>query len=67
MPRMFGYIEKLLCENNGGNGWLVGNSITVADVCLYQWLHDIFVRPIMPEYANDLDGFPKLKAYEARF
>jgi glutathione S-transferase len=60
------YFEGLLKSNGGGDGFLAGNKITIGDVCLFQMLHDLIVRPAAPAYVNDLDSFPKLKAFVAR-
>ena len=35
LPRWFGYFDRLLRANGGGNGWLVGDSFTVADLALW--------------------------------
>ncbi|XP_070548581.1 S-crystallin 4-like [Ptychodera flava] len=54
-------LEKLLIANNGGNGFLVGDSVTWADF-------ELFVRmEYAPLYdAAILDRYPKLKALVKR-
>ncbi|XP_070548577.1 S-crystallin 4-like isoform X2 [Ptychodera flava] len=54
-------LEKLLIANNGGNGYLVGDSLTWADL-------EFFVRmEYAPFYdAAILDRYPKLKALVER-
>nr|ABO26603.1 sigma class glutathione-s-transferase 2 [Haliotis discus discus] len=53
MPLYFGMLEKLL-ERNGSTGFFVGNSITLADVSVF----DIYdkAKPMV-----DLDKFPLVK------
>ncbi|XP_070548576.1 S-crystallin SL11-like isoform X1 [Ptychodera flava] len=54
-------LEKLLSANNGGNGYLVGDSLTWADL-------EFFVRMEYAPFFNAaiLDQYPKLKALAER-
>jgi len=49
LPRWAGYLERLLIDN-GNTGFVVGDSLTVADLKLY-WLCDFLTD-------GDLDGIP---------
>ncbi|MGH7126739.1 MAG: glutathione S-transferase, partial [Stellaceae bacterium] len=48
LPRWFGFLEKLLARNDDGKGFLVGKSVSIADLALYYVI----------EYARD-NGFGK--------
>lgn len=62
-----GIMDKILKENKGGDGYLFGNSITMGDLALYQFLHDCILRDeVKANHANDLAPFPKLKAFADR-
>ncbi|KAJ3038271.1 hypothetical protein HDV00_000868 [Rhizophlyctis rosea] len=58
LPRLYGYMERFAAEN--GTGYLVGNSLTVADLMLYcsdGWLRMGVLDHIKPDI---LDAFPNL-------
>ena len=38
LPRWLGYIEKHLVSNNGGDGFLVGSKLSLADLAVYNYL-----------------------------
>jgi len=47
MPRMLKMIEKRLVENNSGNHFFVGNTVSMADFVMFQFGYDHFLRPNM--------------------
>jgi glutathione S-transferase len=54
-------LEKLLKQNGGGDGYFVGDSLTWADLIVYQHLTSYI--PVVPvELLSFIDDFPKLKA-----
>jgi len=58
VPASFGNLEKLLKQNNGGDGYFVGDSLTWADLAvmdILNWL-DFF------NYTPDMSAYPKTKA-----
>ncbi len=62
LPRWTGYLERLLITNRGGNGFVVGEALSIADLAFW-YIH---------EYAAD-NGFgaawsdaPKLTAHSQR-
>ena len=63
LPRQMAYLEDLLKSNNGGSGFIVGDSITFADFSLFHWLDAAEFQ--MPEAFAALD-IPLLRAYKAR-
>ncbi|XP_071948398.1 S-crystallin SL11-like [Antedon mediterranea] len=54
-------MEKGLKENNGGDGYLVGNSLTLADIAFFNAYSEILTLK-----ADALDNAPKLKALMGR-
>ena len=60
LPMYLGYLEKILKENKGGDGFFVGNSLTWADVTFYTYLN--MTSLIKLDVASYIDAFPKLKA-----
>ncbi|OMJ86840.1 hypothetical protein SteCoe_11545 [Stentor coeruleus] len=61
-------IEHRLCQNQGGNGWFVGNAVSLADFEVFHFVHDVFLRNEMKgNYEHILtDKAPKLKAWAHR-
>jgi glutathione S-transferase len=57
-----GFLENLLMKTK----YLTGNKITYADICVFQLLHDMFVRPFKPEYSGDLDGHALVRRFVNR-
>jgi glutathione S-transferase len=57
-----GYIETLLSKNP----YPTGSKLSYADICVFQLLHDMFIRPFEPAYKTDLDATPKVKAFVSR-
>jgi len=58
----FGYFEIYLLKNNAGQGWFVGNQLSIADFSIYEEL-DKNTR-LFPEIINE---FPALKGFKQRF
>ncbi|XP_070548538.1 S-crystallin SL11-like [Ptychodera flava] len=54
-------LEKILTANNGGDGFFVGDGVSVADLSFFAQVE--FTSPSAP---NLLDAYPKLKALNAR-
>lgn len=62
LPRWFGLLEKLLASNDGGNGFIVGKSISVADLALWYALEIAYDN----DFGAALGDCPKLAAYFKR-
>ncbi|XP_006812411.1 hematopoietic prostaglandin D synthase-like [Saccoglossus kowalevskii] len=60
-PAIYGGLEKILVANNGGDGYYVGNEVTLADTTLIM-AEDITKR-MNPQV---LDNYPKQKALTER-
>jgi len=65
LPKSCGLFEKFLKQNNGGDGYLVGDSLTWADVTLFNHLTGS-VQMAGIEPADFLDSYPKLKGLVKR-
>lgn len=57
-PRYCSRFEKLLISNNGGDGYFVGDSLSLADISVCVWMG--WVRPV------DYTPYPKLAGHRAR-
>ncbi|XP_072033228.1 S-crystallin SL11-like [Amphiura filiformis] len=66
-PKVLGHLEKVLCQNNEGSGFFVGDKISMADLCFLTAV-DFVSCPMFasPEHPDDLDSFTKLKALDGR-
>jgi len=60
-PQSNAHFEKLLKANKGGDGYLVGDSLTWADVTMFNHLTG-YVQMAGIEAPDFIDGYPKLKA-----
>ncbi|XP_070540879.1 glutathione S-transferase-like [Ptychodera flava] len=62
-------LEKMLNENNGGKAWIVGDSVTVADLAIFGFLQQADMSLMMAqcgkELASELD-IPGLLALKQR-
>ena len=65
LKQFFTNIDKLLKENNGGDGFFVGDSLTWADLTFYQYVTFIKFHGGI-DYEPFLAAFPKLKALRER-
>jgi glutathione S-transferase len=64
LPQSCANFERFLTQNGGGDGYLVGNRLTWADITLYYHLTGFLpMGGIEPAY---LDAYPKLKGLIAR-
>jgi glutathione S-transferase len=63
-PRVLGYLNKRLEKNHGGEGFFVGDRITIADFEVFQIVYDYFLVPNYKEkYEHLVDAHaPKVKA-----
>ncbi|XP_002731486.1 S-crystallin 4-like [Saccoglossus kowalevskii] len=60
-PAIYGGLEKILVANNGGDGYYVGNEVTIADIAfVVTWEMTKMLNPQM------LDSYPKQKALKDR-
>lgn len=68
MPVWLKMIEKRLEKNKQGNGWFVGENVTIADFEVFQLVHDYILREGPSEkYSHLVDtNAPKLKAWATR-
>ena len=62
VPRWMGYFEDCLKANNGGQGWMVGNSMTFADIAMLANMRGY--KGSAPEHYDANDKIPLLKALE---
>lgn len=62
-PKYLGYLEARLTANNDGAGWFVGDSVTLADIMVFEWIWDSFKRPTVAALTPLLDSAPKVKAF----
>jgi len=64
LPQYCGHFDKMLKQNKGGQGFLVGDSITWADLHLFQLLTAyVPMINVKPDYIN---AYPDLKAFTER-
>ncbi|ESO97105.1 hypothetical protein LOTGIDRAFT_239205 [Lottia gigantea] len=67
LPKILGFIEKALSENARGNGFVVGNQLTWADLALIdtmERLPDLLAKyPKISAHKKLVEGLPKLAAY----
>jgi len=62
LPRWLGYLDRLLKKNGGGAGYVVGASVTVADLALWYLLEMIQDNG----FGSALERYPALIAFAAR-
>lgn len=63
MPKIFGILETLLKENNEGDGFFVGEKISMADFVVFVFI-DVTIRTHFT--FEEPTGFPKLTAHLKR-
>jgi len=61
LPDLLGKLQRLLEQNNSGNGFWVGDNLTYVDFCAWHLLD--YVRPFSQ---RTLDRFEKLNAFKQR-
>lgn len=61
--RFLGFFNARLSQNHNGDGWFVGDSLTLTDLVVFEWFWDFFLRAGREQYAHYLEAFPKLKAH----
>jgi prostaglandin-H2 D-isomerase / glutathione transferase len=61
LPRWFGYYERQLAANHGGDGFLVGDRLSLADLALTN-----FVYLVLSAFPKALETAPKLAAHYKR-
>ena len=61
--RFLGFFNARLTENQNGDGWFVGEALTLTDLVMFEWFWDFFLRAGREQYAHYLEAFPKLKAH----
>jgi glutathione S-transferase len=65
LPAFFRHLEKLLIENNGGNGFYVGDSLGSADIAVFNCLnHLVPMANLDPPF--NCSEYPKLQALSDR-
>lgn len=62
LPRWFGLLEKLLASNHGGEAFVVGNAVSLADLSLWYVLELARDNGFGPALAD----CPRLRAFAAR-
>lgn len=62
LPRWLGYLHRLLEKNGGGGGYVVGSSVTVADLALWYLLEQIRDNG----FGGALERYPALMAFVDR-
>merc|ERR1712142_347571 len=73
------YLETILSQNNGGKGYFVGDSMTVADIAVFAVLGmcdetlsgcgaaiDFSSKPLLKGLKDRVASNPKIKAYYAK-
>ena len=72
LPRWLGYLDRLLEKNGGGAGYVVGASVTVADLALWYLLETIQDNglgvaleryPALVAFAQRIGNRPRIAAY----
>ena len=61
IPKHIAFLTNILKKNNGGLGWFVGDSLSLADIQVFHIVNNL-VRPWGPELISD-----ELKAFLKRF
>jgi len=61
LPESCGLFEKLLKQNHGGDGYFVGDSLTWADLAIFQHLTS-YIPMCEIETKHVLEKYPKLMA-----
>lgn len=49
-PKYLGFLETRLSRNNDGTGWFVGDRITLADIIVFAWIWNFYLRAPMAKY-----------------
>jgi glutathione S-transferase len=62
LPRWLGHLDRLLQRNGGGAGYVVGSSVTVADLALWYLLEQIRDNG----FGGALERYPGLMAFVER-
>jgi glutathione S-transferase len=62
-PRYLGFLETRLRQNQEGEGWFVGETVIIADIAVFQWLWDYFIREGRSQFSHYLDATPLLKVF----
>ncbi|XP_052067747.1 glutathione S-transferase-like isoform X3 [Mytilus californianus] len=60
-PKTLTCLNKWLEQNSDGNGFFVGSSMTMADLCVYEVLTNAVLKD-----SKILDGFPKIVEHRKR-
>ncbi len=62
LPRWMGYFDRFLAANRDGTGFLVGDSLTLADLALY------YLLELLPDnrFGAAIDAYPRLAAFARR-
>jgi glutathione S-transferase len=72
LPRWFSHLDRLLASNHGGEGFLVGDSITMADLALWYLLElsadngfaaTFADHPRLEQFARRIGARPRIAAY----
>jgi glutathione S-transferase len=62
-PQVLGFLEKRLEKNHNGEGFFVGDSISLADFLVFQIVHDYFLASNRKDKEHLVDAHaPKVKA-----
>jgi glutathione S-transferase len=72
LPRWLGFLDRVLASNRDGTGFVVGDSMTAADVALWYlielirdngWTRAVARHPRLEEFARRVEERPRIKAY----
>ncbi|XP_052680772.1 S-crystallin SL11-like isoform X1 [Crassostrea angulata] len=73
LPQFFSLLEDILKENNGGDGFFVGEKISLADIMIYDITDQVGAAAKLPAFPPKLGGLiervknhPKIKEYLAK-
>ncbi|HJV87533.1 MAG TPA: glutathione S-transferase [Noviherbaspirillum sp.] len=65
LPKFLGYFESVLARNPAGNGWMVGDALTYADLSMFQMMAGL--RYAFPRNMQRIEpGYPLLVALHDR-
>ncbi|KAJ8026820.1 Hematopoietic prostaglandin D synthase [Holothuria leucospilota] len=69
-PKYLGLLEKLLVANQGGDGYFVGSKISLADIVVFNWVHDrlpyfkiINKEPRLQALVDKIKALPRMNAW----
>lgn len=69
-PKYLAMLEKRLTANQGGDGFFVGSKISIADLAVFNWMHDrlsdlkiVNKEPKLQAHAERVKALPQIDAW----